>query len=60
MDLAFSADDVAFRDEVRTWLSENAPKERRPRLGYRRAGACEDGGDDQERPAHHPTPESHG
>ena len=33
MDLAFSAEDVAFRDEVRTWLSEHTPKERRPRLG---------------------------
>jgi alkylation response protein AidB-like acyl-CoA dehydrogenase len=33
MDLAFSAEDVAFRDEVRTWLSENTPRERRPRLG---------------------------
>jgi alkylation response protein AidB-like acyl-CoA dehydrogenase len=33
MDLAFSADDVAFRDEVRTWLTANAPTERRPKLG---------------------------
>jgi len=30
MDLAFSADDDAFRDEVRTWLTEHAPSERRP------------------------------
>jgi alkylation response protein AidB-like acyl-CoA dehydrogenase len=33
MDLAFSGDDDAFREEVRTWLEENAPKERRPRGG---------------------------
>jgi len=33
MDLAFSAADDAFRDEVRTWLAENAPTERRPRSG---------------------------
>jgi alkylation response protein AidB-like acyl-CoA dehydrogenase len=31
MELAFSKEDDEFRDEVRTWLSENAPKERRPR-----------------------------
>lgn len=30
MDLAFSADDDAFRDEVRTWLAENAPTQKRP------------------------------
>jgi alkylation response protein AidB-like acyl-CoA dehydrogenase len=34
MDLAFSAEDNAFRDELRTWLTENAPKERRPRNSY--------------------------
>ncbi len=33
MDLQFSADDVAFRDEVRSWLSDNAPRERRPKMG---------------------------
>jgi alkylation response protein AidB-like acyl-CoA dehydrogenase len=33
MDLAFSREDDAFRDEVRTWLAEHAPKERRPRIG---------------------------
>ncbi|MFM2073037.1 MAG: hypothetical protein RLZZ623_3301 [Actinomycetota bacterium] len=33
MDLAFSPADNAFRDEVRTWLSENAPTDRRPKLG---------------------------
>ena len=33
MDLAFSAEDDAFRDEARTWLTENAPKERRPKTG---------------------------
>jgi alkylation response protein AidB-like acyl-CoA dehydrogenase len=30
MDLRFTAADVAFRDEVRTWLQENRPRERRP------------------------------
>ena len=30
MDLAFSAAEVAFRDEVRTWLRENAPRDTRP------------------------------
>ncbi|MGD9701284.1 MAG: acyl-CoA dehydrogenase family protein [Acidimicrobiia bacterium] len=30
MDLAFSADDDQFRDEVRTWLAEHAPTDRRP------------------------------
>jgi alkylation response protein AidB-like acyl-CoA dehydrogenase len=30
MDLAFSAEDDAFRDEVRTWLAEHVPTERRP------------------------------
>jgi alkylation response protein AidB-like acyl-CoA dehydrogenase len=33
MDLAFSAQDNAFRDEVRTWLTDNAPRGRRPRIG---------------------------
>jgi len=33
MELAFSAEDNAFRDEVRTWLVEHAPLERRPRRG---------------------------
>jgi alkylation response protein AidB-like acyl-CoA dehydrogenase len=33
MDLAFSREDKDFRDEVRTWLSEHAPTERRPRHG---------------------------
>ena len=33
MDLAFSAEDDEFRQRVRTWLSEHAPTERRPRHG---------------------------
>jgi alkylation response protein AidB-like acyl-CoA dehydrogenase len=33
MELAFSAEDIVFRDEVRTWLAEHAPKERRPAGG---------------------------
>ena len=33
MDLAFSTEDDEFRDEVRTWLAENTPSERRPRAG---------------------------
>ncbi len=33
MDLAFSTEDDDFRDEVRTWLAESAPRERRPREG---------------------------
>jgi alkylation response protein AidB-like acyl-CoA dehydrogenase len=33
VDLAFSTEDDEFRDEVRTWLAENAPRERRPREG---------------------------
>ncbi len=33
MNLDFSAEDLSFRDEVRTWLHENAPTERRPRMG---------------------------
>jgi alkylation response protein AidB-like acyl-CoA dehydrogenase len=31
MDLRFSAEDNAFRDELRTWFRENAPRERRPK-----------------------------
>jgi alkylation response protein AidB-like acyl-CoA dehydrogenase len=31
MDVAFSAEEVEFRDEVRTWLAEHAPREPRPR-----------------------------
>ncbi len=31
MDLAFSKEDNDFREEVRTWMTENAPRERRPR-----------------------------
>jgi alkylation response protein AidB-like acyl-CoA dehydrogenase len=30
MDLSFTAEDAAFRDEVRTWLHENRPRESRP------------------------------
>ena len=30
MDYQFSPEDLAFREEVRTWLAENAPRERRP------------------------------
>jgi alkylation response protein AidB-like acyl-CoA dehydrogenase len=30
VDLRFSDDDIAFRDEVRTWLAEHAPREQRP------------------------------
>ena len=33
MQLAFSKEDDEFRDEVRTWLAENTPRERRPREG---------------------------
>ena len=33
MELAFSAEDTAFRDEVRTWLAEHAPRGRRPKGG---------------------------
>jgi alkylation response protein AidB-like acyl-CoA dehydrogenase len=33
MNLAFSREDDDFRDEVRTWLTEHAPRERRPRDG---------------------------
>ena len=30
MDLKFSKEDLAFREEVRTWISENRPREQRP------------------------------
>jgi alkylation response protein AidB-like acyl-CoA dehydrogenase len=30
VDLAFSAEDDAFRDEARTWLADHAPRDRRP------------------------------
>ncbi len=33
MDLAFSREDDEFRDEVRTWLADNAPRGRRPPVG---------------------------
>jgi alkylation response protein AidB-like acyl-CoA dehydrogenase len=33
MHLAFSREDEAFRDEVRTWLSEHVPQDRRPSAG---------------------------
>jgi len=33
MDLRFSAEENAFRDEVRTWLTENAPRDSRPDEG---------------------------
>jgi alkylation response protein AidB-like acyl-CoA dehydrogenase len=33
MNLNFTKDDQAFREEVRDWLNGNAPKERRPRDG---------------------------
>jgi alkylation response protein AidB-like acyl-CoA dehydrogenase len=33
VDLAFSPDDKAFREEVRDWLGTHAPRERRPRGG---------------------------
>jgi alkylation response protein AidB-like acyl-CoA dehydrogenase len=33
MDLGFSAEDDALRDEVRTWLHEHRPTERRPHSG---------------------------
>jgi alkylation response protein AidB-like acyl-CoA dehydrogenase len=33
MELAFSSEDNNFREEIRTWLEEHAPKERRPRGG---------------------------
>ena len=34
MNLAFSTEDAVFREEVRTWLAEHAPKEPRPRVGW--------------------------
>jgi alkylation response protein AidB-like acyl-CoA dehydrogenase len=33
MDLAFTPEDDAFRDEARTWLHANVPRERRPEDG---------------------------
>jgi alkylation response protein AidB-like acyl-CoA dehydrogenase len=33
MELRFSKEDDEFRDQVRTWLAENAPREPRPRIG---------------------------
>ena len=33
MDLTLNAEERAFRDEVATWLAENAPRERRPYAG---------------------------
>ena len=33
MDLDLTADELAFRDEVRTWLRENVPREPRPTDG---------------------------
>ena len=33
MELAFSAEDTDFRDEVHAWLDEHAPRERRPKGG---------------------------
>ena len=33
MDLDFSAEDLAFRDQVRTWLAEHVPAEPRPTEG---------------------------
>lgn len=33
MELRFSKEDDEFRDQVRTWLAENAPREARPRSG---------------------------
>jgi alkylation response protein AidB-like acyl-CoA dehydrogenase len=35
MDLVFTAEERAFRDEVRTWLEENKPREVRPEDGAR-------------------------
>jgi alkylation response protein AidB-like acyl-CoA dehydrogenase len=34
MELAFSAEDVEFRDDVRSWLAEHAPREQRPKGGW--------------------------
>jgi alkylation response protein AidB-like acyl-CoA dehydrogenase len=33
MDLRFSPEDNAFREEVRTWLAANVPTDRRPKRG---------------------------
>ncbi len=33
MDMTFSKEEVQFREEARAWLSENAPKEKRPPAG---------------------------
>lgn len=33
MDLEFSAEEIAFRDEVRLWMQENVPKDDSPLLG---------------------------
>ncbi|WP_236705785.1 acyl-CoA dehydrogenase family protein, partial [Frankia sp. ACN1ag] len=33
MDLDFSKEQVEFREQVRTWLEENAPREIRPEMG---------------------------
>ena len=33
MDLEFSADEIAFRDEVRLWMQQNVPKDNSPLLG---------------------------
>ncbi len=33
MDVSFSVEQRAFREEVRTWLGENAPREARPHGG---------------------------
>jgi alkylation response protein AidB-like acyl-CoA dehydrogenase len=33
MELAFSTEDIEFRDNVRSWLAEHAPTERRPKGG---------------------------
>ena len=33
MELAFSVEDIEFRDNVRSWLAEHAPSERRPKGG---------------------------
>ena len=44
MDLDFSAEDLAFRDEVRTFIAENYPAELRGKL----AEAAAEGDDDEE------------
>jgi alkylation response protein AidB-like acyl-CoA dehydrogenase len=33
VNLEFTAEEIVFREEVRTWLAEHAPKEPRPRAG---------------------------